>query len=150
MPPEKFRPNKIKDIALNNKDILANLYQHSLVILTVQNAIRQGIDPTLAPHVHVASLDSKTITVYTDNQGWATKLRFQTAEVLKIARHTCGYNQLESLRIRVSPTLLNPSKPAHTTIKMSDTTARLLGKVADNIDDTALQAVLKKLSQNQR
>ena len=150
MSPEKYRPNKIKDIALNNKDILATLYQHSLVILTVQNAIRQGIDPTLAPHVHVASLDTKTITVYTDNQGWATKLRFQTAEVLKIARNTCGYRQIESLRIRVSPNLINPSSPAQTTIPMSDTTCRLLAEVAENIGDTALKAALKKLSHNNR
>jgi hypothetical protein len=150
MSSEKFRPNKIKDIALNNKDILANLYQHSLVILTLQNAIRQGIDPALAPHVHVASLDTKTITVYADNQGWATKLRFQTAEVLKIARNTCGYSQLESLRIRVSPALINPSSPVHPAIAISDSTSRLLAKVADNIGDTALQAALKKLSNNNR
>ena len=150
MPPDKFRPAKIRDIALNNNDILANLYKHSLAILAVQNAVRHGLDQSLAQHVHIASLDPKTITAYTDNQAWATKLRFQTAEVLNIARKSSGYSGLESLRIRVSPTLIDHSSSTDTPVAMSTTTSRLLAKVAENINDIALQDALRKLSKNNK
>ncbi len=150
MPQDKFRPTNIRDIALNNNDILANLYKHSLAILAVQHAVRHGLDPSLAPHIHIASLDPKTITVYTDNQAWATKLRFQTVEVLTIARKSSGYNGLESLRIRVSPALIDHSRTTETPVAMSTTTSRLLAKVAENINDTALQDALKNLSRNSK
>ena len=150
MPPNKFRPTKIRDIALNKNDILANLYKHSLAILALQNAVRHGLDQSVASHVHIASLDPKNITIYTDNQAWATKLRFQTAEVLKIARKFSGYSGLESLKIRVSPTLIDHSSTTETPVAMSTATSRLLAKVAENINDTALQDALKNLSRNSK
>jgi hypothetical protein len=150
MPIDKSCPRNIQDIAINNNDVLANLYKHSLAILKVQDSLRLQLGPALAPHLYVANLGPDTITIYTDSQAWATKLRFQTSEIIRTAKKTTGLNGLLSVRIKVSPALIHsPSIPERSdSLLLSPSTARLLAKVAENIDDPALQTAILKLCQN--
>jgi len=149
MPIDKSGPRNIQDIAINNKDILANLYKHSLAILKVQESLRLDLGPALAPHLYVANVSPDTITIYTDSQAWATKLRFQTSEIIRTAKKTTGFIGLLSVRIKVSPALTLSSTPERAkSISLSPSTARLLAKVAATIDDPALQTAILKLCRN--
>lgn len=150
MPIDKSRPRNIQDIAFGNNDVLANLYNHSLEILKVQESLRLVLGPALAPHLYVANVVADTITIYTDSQAWATKLRFQTSEIIRTAKKTTGFNGLLSVRIKVSPALIpSPSVPELTgSFFLSPSTARLLANVAETIDDPALQTAILKLCRN--
>lgn len=151
MPIDKPRPRNIQDIAVTNNDIFANIYKRSLAILKVQESVRLKLGPVLAGHLHVANMSTDTITIYTDSQAWATKLRFQTSEIINITRQATGLSGLISVRIKVSPALTAAVKPApEKSVLMSPATSRLLAKVAASIDDPALQAAILKLSLNKR
>ena len=144
---DKYRPRNISDIAVNNNDVLANLYRHSLEILKIQETIRLALGPPLAQHLHVANVSPDTIIIFTDSQAWATKLRFQTQDIINIVKKTTGYTRLESVRIKLSPLLRTTTTPG-SPLSISASTPRLLKKVAKNINDTAIQEALIKLSRN--
>lgn len=147
MPNDNYQPRDIQDIASSDNDILANLYKHSLAILNIQSSVRLALGQPLSQHLHIANITADSITIFTDSQAWATKLRFETQEIINIARKLSGFNNLESVRIRVSPELVKTARPGKS-ISMSPSTSRLLRKVAENINDTALQTALLKLSRN--
>ncbi len=147
MPIYKSRPRNIKDIAVSNNDILANLYKHSLTILKIQESVRLALGPPLAQHLYVANISPDSIIIFTDSQAWATKLRFQTQEIINTAKKITGFNDLESVRIKVSPLLTTTTRPGNS-ISISPSTTQLLRTVAENINDTALQTALLKLSRN--
>ncbi len=104
----------------------------------------------MAQHVHVANLNPESIVIFTENQSWATKLRFRIPEIIKITRAHTGFKDLDTVRIKVSPALITTSAPEHSvmTTLLSPETTRLLARVAENIDDDALQTALLKLSRN--
>ena len=147
MPLDKPHPRNIRDIAMNNSDPLAVLYKHSVAMLGVQKSIRLELGSPLGQHLHVANLNTESITIFTDSQAWATKLRFHTSEIARIARKVSGFTRLDVVRIRVSPALLDIPESRHP-ISISPATSRLLATVAGSISDASLQSVLLKISLN--
>ncbi|MEX2353746.1 MAG: DciA family protein [Gammaproteobacteria bacterium] len=146
--PRKTR--KISDLLLGSKGVPANLYHHSLDLMVVQESIRRTLGPPLDKHFYLSSFNHGTILVYTDSPVWATKLRFKAATILEIARTIPGLEHLKTARIRVNPALT--SRPGHghePPPLMSPASARLLGKVAENLDNSSkLRNSLLRLSQN--
>lgn len=143
----KYRPRNIQDIAVNNKDVLANLYKHSLAILKIQESVRLAVGQPLAQHLYVANVSPDSIIIFTDSQAWATKLRFQTQQIIHIAKQITGFNDLKSVSIKVSPLLVTTTRPGNSK-SISPSTTQLLKKVAENINDPALKTALLKLSRN--
>jgi hypothetical protein len=150
MPADSPHPRNITDIALGNSDDLADLYSRSLTILSLQASIRRELGPPLAEHIYVANTNPDSITLYTDNQTWATRLRFQTASIIELARKLTGYKDLEVLRIRVSPSLFKSPAPEPAPLLLSAATSRLLSDTAGSTTNPALRAALEKLSRHKR
>lgn len=147
MPADKSMPRNIQDIALSNNDICANLYKRSLVILALQESIRLGLGTPLSQHLYVADPGPHSLTIFTDSQAWATKIRFQSAKILDIVRKVSGIQNPESVRVKVDPALANTSLSVKA-LSISPATSRLLATMADNSTDNALRSVLLKLSRN--
>lgn len=141
-------PRKISDLIHRSKGVPANLYQHSLKLMVLQESIRQKLGSPLNNHFFLASISQDTVLIFTDSPVWATKLRFKTSTVLDIVRNISGQKHLKTVRIRINPSLT--SQTSHDTpLSMSPATACLLGNVAANINDSAkLRDALLRLSQN--
>lgn len=150
MPDNKSHTKHFRELISDTNDSFSALYKKSLAILSIQNILRSTLGPALAQHMHVANLNPEYIVIFTENQSWATKLRFRIPEILKITRTHSGYKNLETVRVKVSPALITTSSSdtSDTTSSLSPATTRLLVRVAENIDDDALQTALLKLSRN--
>lgn len=150
MPDNKSHTKHFRELISDTNDSFSALYKKSLAILSIQNILRSTLGPALAQHMHVANLNPEYIVIFTENQSWATKLRFRIPEILKITRMHSGYKNLETVRVKVSPALITTSSSdtSDTTSSLSPATTRLLVRVAENIDDDALQTALLKLSRN--
>jgi len=150
MADNKSHPKHFRELISDNIDNLSALYKQTLAILSIQNILRSSLGSDLAQHVHVANITPDSIVIFTENQSWATKLRFRIPEIIKITRTHTGFKDLESVRIKVSPALITTSIPENSVItsSLSPKTTRLLTRVAENIDDDALQTALLKLSRN--
>ncbi len=134
-----------RDILLYNNDVLAHLFKHSLDIIQLGDAIKNRIGAPLNKHFCVANFSPETLVILADSAVWATRLRFRTAEILRIARNCPGLKDLQTVRIRVNPLPVedtNREEPAH----MSPATSRLLKEVAENTNDPDIKAALLKLS----
>lgn len=140
-------PLKVEDILLDSNSILAGLYKHSLEILKLQEYIRCDIGPPLSNHLFVTNFSHDTLIVHADTPAWASRLRYQTADILNIAKNRFGLSGLESIRIKVKPLDACPPKPA-STIRLSLTSSELLRNVAESIDDPGLRSSLLQLSRN--
>lgn len=149
MQPSKHRHRNIREIALDNKDSLLQIYKHCLILLSVQDKVRSGLGPVLGPHFFIASLTERSMVIFTDNQIWTTRLRSQTAEILKIAKLASGFKHLESVRIRIDPGLAE-TPTVQTAVTETREASRLLAEVAATITDKPLKNVLMKLSGSTR
>ena len=143
---QKSLSRNINSILSKNRTI-GSLYTHSLEILKLQSALRSKLDPSLKDHVYITKVNPDNILIYTDSPVWASKLRFLTTEILNIVKNVPSYKKIETVRIKVSPSL-GPISNNTNQISISPLTAKHLEQVAENINDSNLQSSLLKLAQN--
>lgn len=103
--------------------------------------------PHLGSHCRVAALEQDVLTLHTDSPAWAAKLRFLTADILKIIRDSSTFGSVSTIRVKARPPETKP-QPAAPAAKMSPHTTRLLRDIAETIEDPELRASLLRLSEN--
>jgi hypothetical protein len=140
---------KIRNISniIGTTNSLAHLYSRSLEIIKLQDAIRNSVGQPLSHHLYLADLYSDSLLLYTDSPAWAAKLRFSTSEILSIIKLIPGYQNVDTLRVKINPSLCK-DLPKESRLAISSSTAQHLEKIAENINDNELQASLLKLAQN--
>ena len=126
---------------------LDRLYSQVRVLQQLQQLLDNHLPQPLAGHCRVAALDQEVLTLHTDSPAWAAKLRFQTADVLKIVRDNGTFGSINTIRVKARPPESKPPAPVPGA-QMSPNTARLLRDIAASIEDPELRASLLRLSEN--
>ncbi len=144
---KKTRPASVAEILSRPSGPLRTLYSRSLDTEKLQEKLQAHLPGTLREHIVAVSYHNSTLHLYTDNAAWATRLRFQRAEILSLARDECLLTDLQGIRIRIAPTQ-DPPSTARRSCRLSANSARLLEDTARAIADPALRAALLRLSGN--
>jgi hypothetical protein len=140
-------PKSINDIIRARSRTLSSLYEHVASILSCQGKLRSELGLPLAEHLVVADISRETLTLHTDSPAWASRLRYNIQNILKIARCNCDPGGFKSVRIKVviRDTDDTPkrqiSHPSEHTITLIDQTAR-------SIKDHNLRASLLSLARH--
>jgi len=105
--------------------------------------LKQLLPETLQPHCIHARIKGDRLILHTDSPVWATRLRFHAPQILTSSRKFAP--KLNELDVRIFlPEIIRPSRKPLGSLPLK--TAALVSQLADSIDDDAIRAALKRLS----
>lgn len=142
------RQIKSANTFINSSQHLQHLLQSSREHQQLLQRVRGLLGPHMANHCLSAQLVSGTLTLTADSSVWASRLRFQSRQLLDHLR--ADALSADKILVRVIP-------PVHQTLrrkqptaakKISPATAKYLAETAETIDDPALQAALRRLARS--
>lgn len=111
----------------------------------MQSQLHKLLPDDLAPHVQVANLRGDRLILTADSSAWASRLRYQSADLLtrlKSAGWLC-----QRLDVKVAPNY-TPLTSLHVKRSISPAARRLLRQTADYIDDPEMAASLNNIAQH--
>jgi hypothetical protein len=100
-------------------------------------------------HSEPICYEGGVLSVGVDSPAWASRLRQQTASLLRVLRHEPALKGLRDFKIRIQPTkprLAAAPVPVRLPSRLSPRTARLIQGVAESIADPDLRAALERLA----
>jgi len=148
MPTDKPKGSvPIQNLLNENTGIFAALQQHTNAVRILQEKIKATLLPPLSDHFIIANIDAKTLTLHTDNSGWAARLRFKTPDILNCVQKLHDQDCPQTIRIKVVPAEIRAAKPKRK-LHLSNENAQLIRETANSITDPVLRDALIKLSQH--
>lgn len=142
-----YTTSSFSDLLRGCPGVLSKMHQRIIQITACQEKLRSELGLPLSEHLNVANISSDTLTLYTDNPAWASRLRFNIRKILNIAKQECGLNELKSVRIKVI-IRNNSNKPLIRSLTVSENIANMIGKTSESINDQRLRTSLQNLSKH--
>ncbi|MEJ2060766.1 MAG: DUF721 domain-containing protein [Gammaproteobacteria bacterium] len=131
------------------KELLPPHLRHRIETLSLLDfTLHAYLGRTLAAHCRILSIQESQLILGADSAAWATQLRYQQHEILKVlnSEHSLG---LRKLRVRVLPAQISDAA-ARTQPKrrppLSARSAELITACAAEQDDPDLKAALLRLA----
>ncbi len=106
-------------------------------------AVREQLDPNLALHCTVASLEEGVLVIQTDGNAWASRLRYESAELMRRLDYRLG--PLHEVRIRIAP-VAQSEPPTIRPNAITAESASVLASAAEAMTDPRLKAAFRRLS----
>lgn len=124
-----------------DKTHLGQLIAKARSIDELNYAFKHLIGPDLATNCRVGSLEQGVLTIFTDNASWATRIRYQTPNILSKLRSNQQWANLSSIQVKVKtcyePVNTNPPPPSKVKKeKISPETAQQLADLAKQLEDS--------------
>jgi hypothetical protein len=141
----KHRTTPIQDFLKGNTGAFAGLQKRAAQLQLIHEKIQSILPPPLGEHFTLANVNHNCLTLHTDSQAWAARLRFKTAEILNIVKPLCDTNPPRSIRIKVVLPATASTKPRPRQ-KLSNKNAKLILDTASSIKDPLLRDALNRLS----
>lgn len=146
MPHNKRLPSTINELLTCSPGNLSKIQARITQIAHFQHKLRSELGPPLSEHLNVANFSDETLVLHTDNPAWASRLRFNIQNILRIARR-CGLAGLKSVRIKVVIPNID-RKPNKRLLSLSENTAKMIGETTASINDHKLRTSLLNLSKH--
>lgn len=128
---------------------LQRIYSHAKTLQKLQTQLENHLPPALADNCQVAACADGVLTLYTKSPAWAAKLRFQTAELLRIFQNDTTLGTIDTIRVKARPPENTPgSVSEHRPQGLSAASAALLRQVAETTEDPDLRQTLLRLAEN--
>lgn len=142
----KTGPQAVNVLLHTNGAELGAIAQHAKYLARVRDSILAVMPDSAATHIHVAAVDHKRVLLYTDNAGWATRLRYAEPA---LRRTLAQRMRLHTDRIitRVRPELA-PREPVRVERHISPANREHMQRVAAYIDHPELARTLSRLAQH--
>lgn len=143
----------LADVVAKSPD-LARFVKQIQQLSQLNQALKQHLDPELAPHCQVANLRNGILILTTHSSIWGHQLRFQEMALLSALRNTPDWCGLKSIQFRVVPaspipSFLKPDLEAHhqpPRLCLSIHNAKHLQETAHNMQSPRLKQALLRLA----
>jgi len=113
--------------------------------------LRKQLDDALAGHCYIGALDDSTLTIFVDDAAWATRLRFQSAQLIPRLREAGSvFSDVQRIAVKI----LNLDRAAEAARQetpgpaLSSDNANIINSLSDSIDDPELQQALQRLARH--
>lgn len=134
-------------VLLGKKGEVEHLVTQTNELKRLTRLLQAELNPSLAPHCHVARLTPPQLTIVVDSPAWSTRLRFQSPALLRqLARKHQIFQGVTHIEIKIYPARLQrrapPSAPRH----ISPDAATVITDMANSVDDPGLKQALLRLA----
>lgn len=130
-----------------NSSTLRQLMVHSQRLATLQTQLEQCLQEAARPHCKVGAFDEGCLILIITDGAWATRLRYQKNILIKQLRNFSTFMELQHIQFRIEPKT-EPQIKTRARPVLSADAAALLEATANNVEDSKLQAALRRLAKH--
>ena len=146
--PKSSKPSKaLGDILSDQGSTLANLMKRANQALNVEQFVLQHLDADARAHCQLVTVRRHTLVLQTETAAWATRIRFQQAEVVKQLKQTPAFSEITRIEVKIRPQAKRQKEPQRAKPLSSDS-AHFLTETADSFGDDPLAEALKRLAKH--
>lgn len=128
------------------KNNLGELMKKSSLLDSLNNIIKENIDPELSKHCHVTNFQKGSITISCDSAEWLTLMRFEIPQLIQKLRTIETLRNLANVRCKVlKPKQVN-RKNTRPKATLSADSAKHLRAFAQNTTDEKLKAIFNRIA----
>ena len=143
------KPNRIGNLLHTDTGILRKLIQHLNFLKGIEQKLASFLGHPLCEHYIIANYANDTLVVYADTPSWASRIRYNTPQIMFFLQNECGLDSLKTIRIKVTPFSSVQSTPLpDKRWKLDKHTASLISRSASSITDETLKCLLLKISKH--
>ena len=118
------------------------------VLEGINQVFKTVVGEPLADHCTIANIREGTLVLEIDNGSWATRLRFETPDLLQLIRKQPGLESITDIEFYVKPSEKEAEGKTTPSITMSEHSATCLKQSASTIQDETLKEMLLNLAEN--
>jgi hypothetical protein len=141
---------KVASLLKKQSGALQHSLEHSLRLKQLDYAIKALLPEELASHCRIANLRKNRVVMQADSTAWATRLRYQTPEILKQLQEYNALQGIKSIQVTVAPASKPRGKTRRQARPLSEQNARIIRSAAESLADPELAAALRRLARNTR
>lgn len=94
--------HRVSEVLSDHGSPLGRLLKQGSFIMQLQHLLAGHVDPQLADHFQVASVQKNRLVLVVPSASWATLLRLQVPNLLGALRQA-GFVEIRSIDVRVAP-----------------------------------------------
>jgi hypothetical protein len=126
---------------------LAILVTRTRQLNRLTNAFRSLLEPELAKHCYIGNIDEDCLSILVDSAAWASKFRFYSQSILPALNQLDPiFKEVNKIQIKILNQRAEAKPPAYQRPQMNQENANGLMTLAENVDDSHLQAALTRLA----
>ncbi len=134
-------------VLLRKKGEVEHLVTQTRELKRLTRLLRAELDNSLAPHCHVAHLTPSRLTIVVDSPAWSTRLRFQSAGLLRqLSKKHNILQGVNNIDVKVYPARMQRRAPPSIPRHISPEAADVLTNMANSLDEQALKQALLRLA----
>ncbi len=138
-------PKKIQQ-QLHQAPWFRNLSNHIQEMQRLQILFSTVCGDELAQHCRVNLIKNETLYLQISSAGWATRLRYQTPELLKSLKQFPEFTGIKAIQIKINSETLVTHERKLTPTPISQESAESIAQIAREIKDEPLRLALLKLA----
>jgi hypothetical protein len=134
-------------VMLGKKGEVEHLVTQTRELKRLTQLLQAELNPSLAPHCHVARLTPSHLTIVVDSPAWSTRLRFQSNSLLRqLSKKYSIFQGVNNIEIKVYPARLTRPAPQSMPRHISPAAAETITDMANSIDEPGLKEALLRLA----
>jgi hypothetical protein len=126
--------------------IIGRLIQHIEFLKGLEQRLLPFLDPPLNKHCTIANYVNDTLILHTDAPVWASRIRYNTPQILLFMQNECDLATLKTIRIKAIPARFSNTRSPDNSWKLEEHTANLIRQAAAATTDEPLRQSLQKIS----
>ena len=127
---------------------LHQLVDHCSQLRRLTRLVREFLPAPLNQHCQVANIRDQQLILIADSSAWATMLHYQTNSLLQHLKKQPGMEHICNIRTRTSPQNHTNSDVKPSIDRLPQSTAVLIGDLADSMSNPALKKALLRLARH--
>jgi len=140
-------PGPLYKVLLRKKGEVEHLVTQTRELKRLTRLLQAELNPSLAPHCHIARLTPPHLTIIVDSPAWSTRLRFQSTGLLRqLAKKHQIFRGVTDIEIKIYPARLQRRTPPSVPRHISPGAAAVITDMANSIDDPGLKQALLRLA----
>lgn len=127
---------------------LSDIVAKSNFLCSLQLLLTPYLEKSVAQHCQVANYEENTLTLIANSASWATKIRFQTPELIKKLKSEKPFSELKKIRsiIRLNIESKQLKRTPRKPMSLSARNINIIKNTAMTIQDEKLRKALEKLA----
>jgi hypothetical protein len=141
-------PKHVNNFLSGSSNNLHQLVNHCARLQRLTRIVRELLPAPLNQHCQVANIRDQHLILIADSSVWATMLHYHAPALLQQLNQLPGLEHISNIRTRISPHYHGTSGVNPSPAMLPESTAALIGNLADSMSNPALKKALLKLARH--
>ena len=132
---------------LGKKGDVAHLVTQGRELQRLTRLLQKELDPSLAPHCRIGRFAPPQLTIVVDSPAWSTRLRFQSAGLIRqLHKKYKEFQGVSDIEVKIYPARLQRRERPAAPRQISPAAAEDITQMANSLDNPNLKQALLRLA----